>query len=268
MSRPRTAPHATVLGLVAVGVLLAGCGGDTGGATPAETADSHAEAPHWGYTGESGPTAWADLAPDYAVCGTGTEQSPIDLVDADSSDLTDVAFDYVAAPVRMIDNGHTIQVDVEPGSSIEVDGESYELLQFHLHAPSEHLVDGRPADAELHLVHANADGELAVVGVLITTGSASEAIAPVLDRLPLEPGVETLLDTAVDPAGLLPETRTTYRYDGSLTTPPCTEGVRWFVMTEPVTWSAEQLASFTAVHDGNARPVQEPDGRTAVVDVS
>ncbi len=161
--------------------------------------------------------------------------------------------------------GHTLQAGYGSGSTIGVDGTRYDLIQFHFHTPSEHTIDGEHAAAELHLVHQD-DGNLAVVGVLVEEGAASEAVAPVLEDPPDAEGEQREPETPVDAAGLLPEGHATFRYDGSLTTPPCSEGVRWMVMTEPVTWSAEQLTAFTDLYDGSNRPTQPLHDRVELLD--
>lgn len=239
--------------------LSAGCESEGPGAEPEPV-----EPAHWTYAESA---TWGELDPDYAACGSGRHQSPVDLTDATSRDLPDIAFDYQPSDVQAVNNGHAIQVDYAPGSSIEVKGETYDLLQFHIHTPSEHTINGRTAAAELHLVHLSADGDLAVVGVLIDEGAAGDAIGPILDDLPEEDG-DTGPVSSIDAEELLPAGRTTYRYPGSLTTPPCSEGVTWLVMTDPVTWSAEQLEAITDVHEGNNRPVQALNGRAEVIDAS
>ena len=155
-----------------------------------------------------------------------------------------------------------------PGSFFTLDGEQYDLKQFHFHAPSEHTVDGQPAAIELHLVHETAGGQKAVVGVLINEGAANTAFQPVWDHLPAAEGAEQEYDVQVNAADLLPVDQTTFRYAGSLTTPPCSEGVSWFLMIRPIELSAEQIAAFTAIYDGNNRPVQPLDGRTVEADTT
>ncbi len=159
---------------------------------PAATAEpEHAEettghAVHWTYEGEEGPDHWGDLAPDYATCGTGTSQSPIDLTSAADQDFTNIAFHYQPSEVKILNNGHTVQVNYDAGSYIEVDGQRYEVAQFHYHAPSEHAVDGKLYAAELHIVHKNAAEQLAVVGLLIEEGAENAAFAELLANLPAE----------------------------------------------------------------------------------
>jgi carbonic anhydrase len=243
--------------------LLTACSGVASPTPPGSVAASPV---HWTYEGEAGPDRWADLSPDYTACEAGEAQSPID-VDAAPAELENPTFDYLVVPLEIVDNGHSVQVTYPAGSSITLDGTSWELLQFHFHAPSEHTIEGAAAAAELHLVHRAADGRLAVVGVLFEEGEANPAFRPVIDNLPAgegpatkPPGVE------VDAERLLPEARTTWRYPGSLTTPPCTEGVSWLLMTEPVALSGDQLDALTEVVDGNNRPTQPLNERDVVED--
>jgi len=157
-------------------------------------------------------------------------------------------------------------VNYDPGSTIVVDGISYELIQFHFHTPSEHTISGKPAAAELHLVHRSADGVLAVIGVLVQRGPESAALAPLWKSLPAVEGPAHLVNGRINALDLLPARRTTYRYDGSLTTPPCSEGVKWLVMTTPITMSDQQLARLTAIIHTDSRPVQSLDGRRVISD--
>ncbi|MCY3746345.1 MAG: carbonic anhydrase family protein [Acidobacteria bacterium] len=221
---------------------------------------------HWGYEGPQAPEHWSSLDPGFAVCGYGREQSPIDLTGAEREALSEIRFEYAPSPISMQNNGHSIQVDYQAGSGIVLDGTRYELAQFHFHHRSEHTVDGADFPLELHLVHADADGALAVVGVFLEEGGANEALAPVWRHVPAEAGPAALVAGTVDAAALLPERRTTWRYRGSLTTPPCSEGVSWLMMTEPVTASREQIEAFRALFPVNNRPVQPLNGRRLVTD--
>lgn len=240
-------------------------------ATEADAEADAEAAPHWAYEGEEGPDHWGEIDASYATCASGAEQSPIDLTGATTEDLTNIAFHYQPGGARIFNNGHTIEVEFPDtaGSFIEVDGHRYDLKQFHFHTPSEHTFDGRAAAAELHLVHKDADDKLAVVGVMLDEGDASAALAPVWDHLPAveAPDASDNID-AVDAAALLPAEQATYRYSGSLTTPPCTEGVSWFVMTTPMTLSGDQLAAFTAIIEGNNRPVQDLGARDLDLDTT
>jgi carbonic anhydrase len=232
-------------------------------------AGAQEENAHWTYEGETGPDHWGELDPGYAACSTGEAQSPIDIADPTEGDLVDVTVSYQpASPLKIINNGHTIQVNIDPGSTAEIDGVEYELKQFHFHTPSEHAVDGEHQAMELHLVHKTADDETAVLGVLLKEGTGGEAFEPVFANLPPEEGPEQTVEAIVNPADLLPAVGTTYRYGGSLTTPPCTEGVHWLIFTEPVEISTEQVEAFRAIIAANNRPLQPANERTIEEDTS
>jgi carbonic anhydrase len=227
-----------------------------------QPAPAHAtHAPHWDYQGEGGPQAWGSLKPEFSTCANGKRQSPIDIRDGLKLQLDPVQFDYQPSAVKVIDNGHTVQVNVAPGNAIEVQGRRYELLQFHFHRPSEERIDGRQFDMVAHLVHKDADGRLAVVAVLLSRGAAQPLIQTIWNNLPLEKGEEQAVRTPLDLKALLPAERQYYTYMGSLTTPPCTEGVLWMVMKTPVQVSAEQIGIFSRLYPMNARPVQSASGR-------
>lgn len=222
-----------------------------------ETRAAHAhEEIHWAYDGEGGPDNWGKLKPEFASCSTGKRQSPIDIRDGFRVDLEPIQFSYRPSQFRVVDNGHTVQVEVS-GSQISVLGKSYDLVQFHFHRPSEERVNGKSFDMVAHLVHKSEDGRLAVVAVLLEKGLENPLIQTVWNNLPLEkneyvtpPGV------GIDVSQLLPEDRSYYTYMGSLTTPPCTEGVLWMVFKQPQQISPEQLAIFARLYRHNARPVQ------------
>lgn len=240
----------------------------TAASTTEETTAAKYAAPQWSYTGDTGPTHWGKLSPEYALCATGAAQSPIAIEAAAQVDLANLVISYQPSALNILNNGHTIQVEYDPGSYLELDGKRYELKQFHFHAPSEHEIDGKAAAAELHLVNAAADGQLAVVGVLLEAGAENSALQPVWEHLPATAGPVQTFASTVDAAALLPGEQTTYRYSGSLTTPPCTEGVSWLVMTTPLQLSADQLAAFTAIVGGNNRPVQPLADRALEEDVT
>ncbi|MCP5364439.1 MAG: carbonic anhydrase [Hyphomicrobiales bacterium] len=214
----------------------------------------HSGPPHWDYQGAAGPEHWGDLSPAYRVCGVGVQQSPIDLHDAIGAKISDVAIDYTSGPFEVVNNGHTIQVNVAPGSRIRLDGTSYKLLQFHFHHPSEHLINGKPFEMEAHFVHISDDGVLAVLGVMISPGAANTVLAPVWEIMPASEGKSTS-SRSISPADLLPRDRSLYRYLGSLTTPPCSEKVIWTVFKQPIEASHAQLNQFSALFAMNARPV-------------
>ena len=220
---------------------------------------------HWSYQGSTGPAKWATLEHEYETCGTGKAQSPIDIQDAvaKKSDLPPIVFDYKPSPLKIIDNGHTIQVNYEPGSFIVVGGVRYELVQFHFHHPSEEKIDGKAHEMVAHLVHRNAEGKLAVVAVLIDKGGASELVATLWKNIPKEKEKEAAVEgVAIDVTQLLPENKDYYTFQGSLTTPPCSEGVTWFVLKAPVKIADAEIAAFAKIYPLNARPVQPLNGRT------
>lgn len=234
--------------------------------------DSHSEkstehaASHWTYEGEEGPAHWGELDPAYATCGTGKSQSPVDISTPTAQDLTNIAFHYQPSAVHILNNGHTVQVNYDAGSYIEVDGARYDVAQFHYHAPSEHAVDGKLFAAEVHIVHKSADGSLAVVGLLLQEGAENVTFAPFINNLPAEKSDAKDVGEQINAADFLPAVQTTFRYSGSLTTPPCSEGVSWLVMTTPVELSGTQLGALQNVFKGNNRPVQPLNGRMLVED--
>jgi len=228
-------------------------------AAPADEPPAVAKAPaanvHWAYEGAEGPAAWSHLDPAFETCAVGHRQSPIDILPR-RSEAPEVIFVYKPTAATVVDNGHTLQVDLAAGSFIVVDGTRYDLVQFHVHTPSEHTIAGDPFPMEVHLVHKNKAGKLAVVGVMFTEGEASVAMAPVWKGAPKAKG-SAPLKKEFDPAALLPKDHAAYRYDGSLTTPPCTEGVIWHVLKRPRTEDEARIAAFPRRFGSNARPVQE-----------
>lgn len=218
---------------------------------------------HWAYEGEAGPENWGELSPDFAACSTGTEQSPVDIAAGTTLNSGDLAYNYQPSAVNILNNGHTIQVNYDAGSSLELDNDTYQLLQFHFHAHSENTLAGQPAPMEMHLVHQNAAGDLAVVGAWLESGSENAAFASVFDNLPpAESEAEAVASATVNVDELLPADRSYYRFNGSLTTPPCSEGVKWIMLSTPIELSADQLGAFTAIFDNNYRPVQPLNERT------
>ncbi|MBS1158085.1 MAG: carbonic anhydrase family protein [Proteobacteria bacterium] len=211
---------------------------------------------HWDYEGEGGPDNWSRLDPQNKACATGRRQSPIDIRDGIKVDLEQIKFNYRPSTFRITDNGHTVQVAVGD-SSISLTGKSYELVQFHFHRPSEEKINGQRFDMVVHLVHKADDGQLAVVAVLLERGSENPFIQMLWNNLPLEKNVPVAPpDLIIDPATVLPASRNYYTYMGSLTTPPCSEGVLWLVMKQPVQASAEQIGIFSRLYRNNARPIQ------------
>jgi carbonic anhydrase len=231
--------------------------------TDEEHADEHGDEVHWSYEGETGPEHWGDLKPEWETAKTGTAQSPINIETDETvpaEDLGDLELSYEVSSAEIVNNGHTIQVNVEPGSTFTVDGQTYELKQFHFHTLSEHTIDGEYSPMEVHLVHLTDEGEIAVIGVMMEEGEAHPLIADVWANAPeTEDTVET--DLEVNATDLLPEGTAYYRYTGSLTTPPCTEGVVWTMMKDPIYVSAEQVQTFEDIIGENYRPVQPLNDR-------
>jgi carbonic anhydrase len=229
---------------------------------PAVHAAAETHTLHWSYEGPTGPHAWARLSPEYAKCGSGERQSPIDIREGMKVDLDPVIFDYRPSNFKVVDNGHTIQANVAGCNAMRVMGRRFRLVQFHFHRPSEEAIDGRQFEMVVHLVHKDGEGRLAVVAVLVEGGARQPAIQAVLNNLPLEKGEETNAATQLDLTQLLPENRRYFTYMGSLTTPPCSEDVLWIVMKQPVQASNDQLALFERMYPMNARPIQSSSGRT------
>src|SRR4028118_1538927 len=225
--------------------------------------------PDFSYGGYKNPTNWDELSPNWAICESGKAQSPIDikpsLLGSVLSPPANIQFNYQSLtnfPVQ--NNGHTIQVNYpypSGTSTMTVDGKTYQLVQFHLHTHSEHLINGEAAALELHLVHQNPQGELAVVGVMIENGAINNDLQPVFASMPNQEGVNTANGT-INASNFLPANRSYYGYQGSLTTPPCSQGVKWIVLQNPITASQAQIDAFTNIFQVNARPVQDLNGRT------
>lgn len=215
----------------------------------------------WSYEGETGPANWSAMNVEWAKCGGGKRQSPIDIRDGIKVDLEQISFDYRPSSFREIDNGHTIDVSVEPGNFINVANETYELQGFHFHRPSEERINGRGTEMVIHLVHKSVQGSLAVVAVLLERGKQHSLIQTVWNNLPLEKNTVVAPSIVINPNDALPEHREYYTYMGSLTTPPCTENVLYLVMKQKMQASPEQMALFSRLYPLNARPVQPGFGR-------
>ncbi len=226
--------------------------------TTANAQEAHA----WGYSGETGPKHWSEVS---AVCKSGHSQSPINITHAEQKDLPSLEFSYQPAALNVIDNGHTVQVNYAPGSTLKVGEKTYELVQFHFHHKSETAIQGKHAPMEAHLVHHDKDGNLAVVSVLLQEGQANPAVATTWSNIP------AVREKAVTPEGvevqalqLLPANHRYYTFSGSLTTPPCAENVTWVVMVDPVTVSKEQIEKFAKLYPDDERPVQPLYGRAVL----
>jgi carbonic anhydrase len=222
-------------------------------------------APNWGYHGTEGAEKWGDLSKDFATCKLGKEQSPIDIKTAgvEKAKLDKIVFNYQPTKLNIVNNGHTVQVNYDAGSSITIGKDKYELLQYHFHTPSEEEIDGKEFDLVAHLVHKSADGKLAVVAVLFDRGAdENKALKAYWDKLPREAGeTRSLPKSQINAADMLPANRGYYTFNGSLTTPPCSENVRWLVLKNPVTVSKDQTAAFRKIYPLNNRPVQPLNAR-------
>lgn len=227
------------------------------GVTPAsaETAGGHA-GPHWSYEGEGGPEHWGELSPEFKVCELGVEQTPIDLRPGIRSQLTGVVPNFRPMPLKILNNGHTVQVNCAPGSRSLIDGQAFDLLQFHFHHPSEHHLSGQSFDLELHFVHKSAAGQLAVLGVFFRPGAENAGLVPIFAAMPQEATPEVDTGETITLDDLLPAERSFFRYQGSLTTPPCSEGVLWSVFRAPLEASPGQIQQFASLFPNNARPIQ------------
>jgi carbonic anhydrase len=225
------------------------------------------EAPNWGYAGEQGPVHWGDVSAQYATCKEGKAQSPIDIRYGQRTDYRPLSFHYRSDTLAVTNDGHGIQVDSGPGSFLVVNGHEYALQHFSFHAPSEHRIQGARADMELHLVHRDAKGKIAVVAVLMRAGRRTNStFTRIADAMPQAPGESFYgRQVAINPLFLLPPERSYFSYPGSLTTPPCTEGVDWFVMAEPVEVDAGLVARFRQLMGENARPVQPDNARPVLL---
>lgn len=235
-----------------------------------------APAPHWKYTGEEGPASWGKLSAAYALCGEGKSQSPINIEGGGADGhpswtreyaTTSLTISHNEHPEEILNNGHTIQVSYDEGSKITLNGKSYALKQFHFHTPSEHTLNGKNLPMEMHLVHKSDDGSLSVLSVMFIEGKHNSSFDAIIKNLPNAPGEKkALANVIINVDQLLPKKNAAYHYVGSLTTPPCSEGVQWLVLRENVALSAAQIQEFSSRIKNNNRPTQPMNGRTVTVD--
>ena len=224
-----------------------------------------ASAPNWGYSGHEGPENWGELAPEFATCAAGKNQSPINLTGMVEGELPELNVNYKVGGKEILNNGHTIQVNYAPGSTMTVGNRSFELKQFHFHSPSENTIEGQSYPMEVHFVHADKNGNLAVIAVMFKLGKQNTELEKAWNHMPKEGDQKYALEEAVDANILLPHDHGYYRFNGSLTTPPCTEGVNWFVMKFFDNASEEQIEKFArAMHHDNNRPVQSVNARVVI----
>lgn len=228
----------------------------------------------WTYQAATGPEHWAELDEAFALCRSGKHQSPTNLTAGATADLANPDFHYEPVPLNLLNNGHTVKVPYAPGSYVVIDGERYNLLQFHFHSPSEHTIDNQPWDAELHLVHQSEAGKLAVVAILLQQSEPSQSLISssaynnINNNLPTNAGDKIRTGTTINAQDLLPTKTTSYRYTGSLTTPPCSESVTWLVLNEPVTLNQQHITRYAQLLAHNNRPLQPLNERTVQIDVS
>ncbi len=243
------------LAMVAAAVLLAASG--------ARAQENMGEdGPHWSYSGPTGPEHWGDLSPAYHLCKDGKRQSPINIKGGKQARLNPLKFQYVETPLRIVNTGHSIQVNAPDGGRLSVGGRSYPLVQFHFHHPAEEEISGQGYAMVAHLVHSDVAGHTAVVAILFKEGEENPFIKVLWDHMPAQKGMETVPSgVRIDLSQLLPATLGYYSFSGSLTTPPCSEGLRWYVLNTPVEVSAAQLAAFAKLYPHNVRPIQARNGR-------
>ncbi|WP_310619803.1 carbonic anhydrase [Flexibacterium corallicola] len=220
----------------------------------------------WSYTGDTGPAYWGALKDENHLCKEGKRQSPINITTTETTSKSDLAFDLKPVTGTVKNNGHTIQFNASGNDAITVSGTKYKLVQIHFHAPSENRIDGKQYPVEVHLVHKSAAGKLAVIGVMVESGKANPAISAILDAAPLEPLIKShKVEGPVNVSEFLPPSSAHYSFNGSLTTPPCLEQVKWRVMEEPITFSPEQISRLVALMPKhNARPVQDVNNRDII----
>ncbi|RAP39022.1 carbonate dehydratase [Candidatus Marinamargulisbacteria bacterium SCGC AAA071-K20] len=222
---------------------------------------------HWSYKGSTGPETWGRINKSYEQCSIGKTQSPINITNATKATLSKINIDYLNRPLRIINNGHTIQVNYS-GGKITVGDETYNVLQFHFHSPGENQINGKLYPMEMHLVHKRTDGALGVLAVMIEKGKANATIQKIWGHLPRKAGSEKIYkNVSINASNLLPKSKRYYRFMGSLTTPPCTEGVNWHVLQTPITLSKKQIKSFESLYKGNNRPIQAQNNRLIMMGI-
>jgi carbonic anhydrase len=219
-----------------------------------------AEGAHWGYEGEHGPGRWGDLDAASKACSIGSQQSPIDIRSSIAARLPPLQISWPKKPDMIVNNGHTIQVNADAGNTLTVGKDKYDLLQYHFHHPSEHLIGGKNFPMEVHFVHRNGAGNLAVVGALMTAGRPNAAFGKIVAAMPAKEG-PAINRAAADPNQMLPAKRGYYQYSGSLTTPPCSEVVNWLLLREPIQVAKTDIDAFGKLFPMNARPAQKENRR-------
>jgi len=247
------------------GVSLAACSAEPKAESIQDKPAATTEEVHWSYQGDTGPDHWGELSDANAVCANGKEQSPInmDFSKIKKAEKGSLQVNYSPTVFSVANNGHTIQANAQiQNNKITIDGTEYKLVQFHFHTPSEHRFNGKAYDMELHLVHKDANNKLAVLGIMIKVGQKNEKLAALWSVLPKEKTTQDIaLEQPIDLSTLLPQDQSTLRYNGSLTTPPCTEGIKWTMLEQPIEMSKEQIQAFQSIFPDNHRPVQPVNSR-------
>ncbi len=219
----------------------------------------------WGYTGHGSPSSWGELSEKYKMCNEGKNQSPINVISSLDADLASLNLSYSHASKEVINNGHTIQVNIDSGDKMVVDGIEFELKQFHFHTPSENHINDKSYPLEAHYVHLDKNGNIAVLGLMFEEGKENTILSKIWDKMPKNAGEKVSLSIANIATALLPKEKEYYRFNGSLTTPPCSEGVRWLLLKTPVSISKEQVTKFLHImHHPNNRPVQPTNARVII----
>jgi len=211
----------------------------------------------WGYVGGGAAHRWGDLSAEFEACKKGVQQSPVNISEFVQGQLPALNGNYQPSPLEVANNGHTVQVNYAPGSGFRAADKDFNLLQFHFHTPSEHYIDGAPYPMEAHFVHKADDGTLGVIGVMFKVGAHNPVIEGIWQNVPQAGSAKQVEGVEINASDLMPANKGYYKYDGSLTTPPCTEGVQWYVMQDTIELSAKQLTAFQSVFPVNARPIQD-----------
>ncbi|WP_353929552.1 carbonic anhydrase family protein [Okeanomitos corallinicola TIOX110] len=212
--------------------------------------------PNWSYSGDTNPNQWGKISSEFSLCEVGKNQSPINIENVQERKSIDLDFNYRPTPLSITDTGYNVQVNYQPGNKIKINNHEYELLQFHFHTPSEHTINSQPSVMEIHLLHRNSQGELAVLGVMIEPGKSNSLID---DIILYQVGKNEY--ATINAADLLPNNKNYFSYNGSLTTPPCSENVKWIIFVEPIQASKNQILAVQALYETNARPVQPRNDR-------
>ena len=213
--------------------------------------------PQWGYQGKTKPEKWGNLSSNYRTCRKGVQQSPIDIDQPLAPRILQPKLEYQSIPLKFLNTGNTIQINANSDNKLVIDDQIFELVQIHFHNPSEHQIKGKAYPMEAHFVHKNREGKLLVLAVFIKSGQENIALQPIWDLIPSATKIETNTSkVSLKLTDLIPENKQNYQYIGSLTTPPCTEGVQWILLAEPIELSQPQINQFHAIFPVNARPIQ------------